>query len=188
LGIAETILHAALTESCAQAQLRGKYSAFDDSPAARGELPFDLWLKNQQLIGGFNAIPFSGRYDWSELKNNIMTYGLRNSLHVAFMPTVSTSQIMGNNESFEPYPGNIYTKTTIAGKFMVSNNHMIRHLIELGVWNEDVKNRILNSNGSVMDIDEIPADVKEIYKTVWEIKQSELMRRTALRGAFVDQS
>ena len=188
IEIAETIYHAALTESMERARVHGKYSAFDGSPASRGELAFDLWLKNQRRIGGFKEVPLSGRYDWDTLRNNIKTHGLRNSLLVALMPTVSTSQIMGNNESFEPFTSNIYTKSTLAGKFTVSNNAMIRHLIELGLWNEDLKNKIVNNDGSLAGIEEIPADVQEIYKTVWEMKQSELMKRAALRSAFVDQS
>lgn len=190
IEIAETIYHAALTESCERAKSHGAYVGFENSPAARGLLQFDLWERNQIRINsplvGIN--PRSGRYDWDALKANIVKYGLRNSLHVAFMPTVSTSQIMGNNESFEPFSSNIYTKTTLAGKFTVTNNSMIHHLIELGIWNEDLKNKIVNNDGSLVGITEIPADVREIYKTVWEMPQRELMRRAALRSAFIDQS
>lgn len=188
IEIAETVLFAALTESNERAKLYGAYKGFWGSPASRGELPFDLWLKNQARIGGFTSVHFSGRYDWEALRQSIMRHGLRNSLHVAFMPTVSTSQILGNNESFEPYASNIYTKTTLAGKFTVSNNSMIRHLIHLGIWSVELKNKIITNNGSVQGIDEIPEHVQEIYKTVWELKQSELMKRASLRGAFIDQS
>lgn len=190
LKITETIYHAALEESCARAATHGPYSAWMGSPAARGELQFDLWLKNQLRINGplAGANIFSGMYDWDIMKKSIMSTGLRNSLHVAYMPTVSTSQIMGNNESFEPFSSNIYTKTTLVGKFTITNNYMIRHLIELGLWNEEIKNKIINNNGSLAGITEIPAEVREIYKTVWEIKQTELMRRAALRSAFIDQS
>jgi len=188
IEIAETIYHAALTESMERARTHGKYSAFDGSPASRGELAFDLWLENQRQIGGFKEVPLSGRYDWDALKAEIMTHGLRNSLLVALMPTVSTSQIMGNNESFEPFTSNIYTKGTLAGKFTVSNNAMIKHLIELGLWSEELKNKIVNNDGSLTGIEEIPVNIQEIYKTVWEMKQTELMKRAAIRSAFVDQS
>lgn len=188
IEITETIYHAALTESMERAKTHGAYSAFKGSPASRGILRFDLWLKNQSRIGGFKEVPMSGRYDWDALKQDIINNGLRNSLHVAFMPTVSTSQILGNNESFEPYNSNIYTKTTLAGKFTVSNNAMIRHLIELGLWNEDLKNKVVNNGGSLIGINEIPVNVQEIYRTVWELKQAELMKRAAIRSAFIDQS
>lgn len=190
LCIMETIYHAALVESCARARTHGAHTAFEGSPASQGRLHFDMWLENQRLIGGelSNVNLFSGLYDWDALKTEIKQYGLRNSLHVALMPTVSTSQIMGNNESFEPFASNIYTKTTIAGKFTVANNAMIRHLIELGIWTEDLKNRVVNNDGSVAGISEIPMDIQRVYQTVWDMKQSDLMKRAALRGAFVDQA
>ena len=137
-------------------------------------------LQNENII--------SGRYNWDELKKSIMQYGLRNSLLVAPMPTVSTAQITGNNESFEPINANIYTKTTLAGKFTAANMDMVKHLMELNVWNENIKNRIAADDGSVMRITEIPAEVREVYRTVWEMKQSDLITRAALRSAFIDQS
>lgn len=190
LAITETIYHAALTESCARAKIYGSYSAFKGSPASRGLLQFDLWEKNQNLVEGklTTASVLSGLYDWNVLKEEIKKFGLRNSLHLAFMPTVSTSQILGNNESFEPFNSNIYTKTTLSGKFTVCNNMMINHLIEHNLWNNDIKNRIINDNGSIAKIAEIPENVKEIYKTIWELPQKELMKRSLLRSAFVDQS
>jgi len=186
LAIAETIYHAALTESNTLAVSRGKHVGFDDSPAARGILQFDMFLANQIRIG--LDIKLTHMYDWEPLRDSIKEDGLRNSLVVALMPTVSTSQGMGNNESFEPFPANIYTKTTLAGKFTLTNNHMIRHLIELGLWTDVVKNKIIAADGSLQGVEEIPRNVRDIYKTVWEEKQSDLMKRAALRGAYVDQS
>lgn len=190
IEIFETIYHAALVESCNRAKTHGKYKGFDSSPAANGILSFDLWKSNQKKISSpvADVNIFSGRYDWDALKVEIMKYGLRNSLLVAPMPTVSTSQIMGNNESFEPFASNIYTKTTLAGKFTIANNAMVRHLIELGLWNDDVRNKIINSDGSVHGLVEIPQEIRNIYSTVWEMKQSELMKRAATRLAFIDQS
>jgi len=187
-AIAETIYHAAVEESCDRAARLGPYPKFAGSPASDGLLQFDLWQRNLEYIGSMMSPPFSGKYDWDALKRRVMRDGLRNSLVVAYMPTVSTSQIMGNNESFEPYSSNLYTKTTLSGKFTVANNHMIRHLAELGLWNETMRVKITNANGSVMGIPEIPDAVKEVYRTVWEIPQSELMRRSAMRSAFIDQS
>lgn len=185
LEIMETIYHAALTESMERGEKLGSYSHFEGSPASRGQLAWQLWMQNNAVcktaLAGVD--PRSGRYDW-----NFVPTAMRNSLLVAPMPTVSTSQIFGNNESFEPFPANIYVKTTLAGKFTVSNVHMIKHLIELGLWNESIRRQITNDNGSVQGVEAIPADVREIYKTVWEIKQSELLERTARRGAWVDQS
>jgi ribonucleoside-diphosphate reductase alpha subunit len=187
-AVAETIYHAALTESVAMAQERGAYGAFQSSPASQGVLRFDMWLENQSRVGGAGSVPFSGMYDWQALREQIQTHGIRNSLMVAYMPTVTTSQIMGNNEGFEPFNSNLYTKTTQFGKFTISNNHMIRHLLDLGVWNENLKNRIIVNDGSVQGLAEVPADVQQIYKTVWEMSQKELMRRSSLRSAFIDQS
>lgn len=190
LKITETIYFAALTESCELAQKYGKYSAFDGSPASRGELQFDLWIKNQKLINSELASKniFSGAYDWDSLKNKISKHGLRNSLLIAYMPTVSTSQILGNNESFEPISNNIYTKKTLSCTSLISNTHMVNHLLEMGLWNETLKTKIINNNGSILGINEIPKDVQELYKTVWEMKQIDLMKRSALRNAFIDQS
>ncbi len=187
VAIAETIYHAALTESCERAKQLGAYSAFRGSPASEGRLQHDLWLEETARNSSKLELPAT-RLDWDPLRADIKTHGVRNSLVVAYMPTVTTSQILGNNESFEPYNSNIYTKTTLAGKFTVSNTTMIRHLSDLGIWNESIKNRIVSNNGSVQDIEEIPRDVREIYKTVWELPQRQLMRRAALRSAYVDQA
>lgn len=190
LEIAETIYHAAVTESIERSKQLGPYSKFAGSPASQGKFQFDLWKENLEYIGNPVAmpVPISGRYAWDDLRSDMVKHGMRNSLLVAYMPTVSTSQILGNNESFEPYPGNIYTKTTLSGKFTITNNTMLRHLIDLGLWNDTVKAKVVNNNGSIQDIEEIPKEIREIYKTVWEMPQKEIMRRCALRSAFVDQS
>jgi ribonucleoside-diphosphate reductase alpha subunit len=176
LAIHEAMYYAALKESCERAKVYGAYKGFWKSPTARGILQFDLW-----------GVKPSERFDWDALRADIMKYGLRNSLLVALMPTVSTAQIMGNNESFEPFTSNIYSKTTLAGKFTICNNYMIRHFIELGLWNEEVRNHIITNGGSVQGLN-IPKELKELYLTVWEMPQMELMRRAAARGAYVDQS
>lgn len=189
LEIAETIYHAALEKSCEMAQIHGKHVGFDSSPAAAGVLQFDLWKQNQARLGNkLGELHFSGRYDWGALKEKIKKYGLRNSLTTAYMPTVSTARILGNNESFEPISSNIFANNTITGRITVVNKYLVKRLIELGLWNSHMKNLIENNNGSVQNIPGIPDDVKEIYKTVWELKQKELIARAALRGAFIDQA
>jgi ribonucleoside-diphosphate reductase alpha subunit len=204
LAIFETIYHAALEESMERAKVLGPYSAWDGCPASQGLLRFDLWMQNQIRIGSplvkssgpdlttinieNSSELFSGRYNWNALRADVQKYGLRNSLLVAPMPTVSTAQILGNNESFEPLSSVIYTKTTLAGKMTYVCTDMIRHLMELGLWNERMKDLINANDGSIQAIAEIPAEVREIYKTVWEIPQSELITRAALRSAFIDQS
>eukprot|EP00475_Leptophrys_vorax_P024091 TRINITY_DN33147_c0_g2_i1.p1 TRINITY_DN33147_c0_g2~~TRINITY_DN33147_c0_g2_i1.p1 ORF type:complete len:234 (-),score=59.13 TRINITY_DN33147_c0_g2_i1:405-1106(-) len=130
----------------------------------------------------------SDRWDWDKLKQDIRLYGVRNSLLLAPMPTASTSQILGNNECFEPYTSNIYIRRVLAGEFMVVNQHLLLDLVERGIWNSDIKNRIITDGGSVQNIPEIPDDLKRLYKTVWEIKQKDLIDMAADRGAFVDQS
>lgn len=187
-ALMETIYHAAITESCARARRLGPYSGFAGSPASRGLLQPHLYMIENKRRGLEERIPFTGRYNWQELTDDVREYGLRNSLHTALMPTVSTSQIFGNNESFEPYHSNIYTRTTLSGKHTVVNGLMIRHLIELGLWSADIRDRAVDAQGSIQDIEEIPKDVREIYKTVWEIKQLDLINRAAWRGAWVDQS
>jgi len=188
LKIAETIYFASLTESHAMAKEFGAFKGFEHSPAARGELHYRLWMKNQARGFKFAGVdPRCGEYDWPSLEKAIMADGLRLSLHIAWMPTVSTSQLLGNNESFEPFHSNLYTKTTIGGKFSIANKAMISHLSELGLWSEAMKNRIINNDGSVQGIKEIPIDVQKIYMTVWEMKQSDRMRLAALLQAFIDQ-
>jgi ribonucleoside-diphosphate reductase alpha chain len=190
IEIMETIYHAALVESNERAKIYGRHKDFSSTPAARGILRFDQWAQNNALINsplaGKSVI--SGRYDWDALKESIKIHGLRNSLHVALMPTVSTSQIMGNTEAFEPFSAILYTKTTISGKFTVMNTRLIRELIQLGIWNTSLIKKITDAKGAIGGITEIPETIRVIYQTVWEMKQSELIRRTALRSAFVDQS
>lgn len=181
LKIHATIYHAALEASCDEARARGPYEAFAGSPAARGVLQFDFTGEPPPAV----RAALEG-FDWARLRADIARHGLRNSLLVALMPTVSTSQILGNNEAIEPYSANIYTKNTAHGKYVMLNKHCVRHLARLGLWNDGMLNKLMT--GSLQELPEVPPDVKEIYKTVREMSQKELMRRAALRGAFVDQS
>ena len=139
----------------------GSYSSFDGSPSSKGTLQYDFW----------NHTP-SDRYDWNNLKENINRYGLRNSLLLAPMPTASTSQIMGNNECFEPFTSNIYLRRTLAGEFIKVNNYMLEDLISIGIWNSELKNKILINNGQINGIPDIPLCIQNIYKTAWEISQN----------------
>merc|ERR1711953_961517 len=150
---------------------------YDGSPASKGLLQFDLWKRK----------PKSERWDWAALKANIAKHGLRNSLLVAPMPTASTAQIMGNNESFEPYTQNLYVRRTLSGEFVQVNRHLLRDLIERGLWTEEMRMQLIPHNGSVQHLD-LPADIKELYKTVWEIKQRIVLDMAAERGAYIDQS
>uniref|UniRef100_A0A6C0KRD9 ribonucleoside-diphosphate reductase n=1 Tax=viral metagenome TaxID=1070528 RepID=A0A6C0KRD9_9ZZZZ len=156
----------------------GAYSSFKGSPASYGELQFDLW----------NVTPSSGRYDWAVLKENIMTYGIRNSLLVAPMPTASTSQILGNNECFEPITSNIYSRKTLAGDFVLVNKYLVEDLLKLGLWNEDLKNSIIANKGSVSHIQNLVPHLKEKYKTVWELPMKEIINMSRDRGAYICQS
>lgn len=175
--IFETIYYAALTESCTISKLDGPYSSFDGSPASKGILQFDMW----------NVEP-SHRYDWNELKCNIKSYGLRNSLLLAPMPTASTSQILGYNECIEPITSNIYSRRTLAGEFMLANKYLMKELIDLNLWNDRVKNSIIANNGSIQQIDIIPQEIRNKYKTVWELPMKSLIDMAADRGAFICQS
>ncbi len=175
--IFETIYHAALEESVAMAIEENPYSSFEGSPASKGILQFDMW----------NVQP-SNRYNWKDLKNKIKKYGLRNSLLVAPMPTASTSQILGNNECFEPFTSNIYVRRTLAGEFIVVNKYLIRELIEYYEWNEDIKNSIIKSNGSVQHLKNLPEHIREKYKIVWEIPMKHLIDMSSDRGAYICQS
>lgn len=188
IEIAETIYHAFVAESVALAKVHGPYKYFQGSPASQGRLHYSLWMENRQLMGLPHVDPRSARYDWAALEADVKLYGMRNSLGIANMPTASTSQIFSNSESFEPYQSNIFSKNTLTGKCPLINTAMVTHLIELGLWNDDIRNTIINNNGSIQSIEHIPAEVREIYKTVWEIGQKGLMLRAALRAAFVDQS
>jgi ribonucleoside-diphosphate reductase alpha chain len=175
--IFETIYYAAMTASKDLAKEFGPYETFKGSPVSKGIFQFDMW-----------GVTPSDRWEWDILKEEVKKYGVRNSLFVAPMPTASTSQILGNNECFEPYTSNIYTRRVLSGEFIVVNKHLLRDLNKLGLWNDDMKNRIMAANGSIQDIDEIPQNLKEIYKTVWEIKQRTLIDMAADRGAFICQS
>ncbi len=175
--IFETIYFAALTASKDLAKIEGAYETYPGSPISKGIFQQDMW----------NVTP-SSRWEWDILKEEVMKYGVRNSLLLAPMPTASTSQILGNNECFEPYTSNIYTRRVLSGEFVVVNKHLLRDLVKLGIWNDGLKNKIIAANGSVQGIAEIPANIKELYKTVWEIKQRTIIDMAADRGAFIDQS
>lgn len=175
--IFETIYFAALTESSELAIKEGPYKTFKGSPASKGILQFDMW-----------DVQPSDRWNWAELKEKIKTTGIRNSLLLAPMPTASTSQIMGNNECFEPYTSNIYTRRTLSGEYIIMNNHLLEDLIGLGLWSDEMKEKLVAANGSVQDIPEIPQDMKDLYKTVWEISQKTIIDLAADRGAFICQS
>ena len=176
-NIFETIYYAALCASNDLAKEEGTYQTYNGSPISKGILQFDMW-----------GVTPTDRWDWDTLRNNISQYGVRNSLLVAPMPTASTSQILGNNECFEPYTSNIYTRRVLSGEFIIVNKHLLKDLIELGLWSNDMKNKIIAANGSIQNIKEIPAEIKELYKTVWEIKQRNLIDMAADRGAYICQS
>ncbi len=175
--IFETMYFAAVTESNALAEQEGAYESYEGSPASQGKLQFDLW-----------GVKPSTRWDWAGLKKRIKQYGLRNSLLVAPMPTASTSQILGNNECFEPYTSNIYNRRTLSGEFVVVNKHLLLDLVRLGLWNKEMKDRLMAANGSIQEFEEIPESIKALHKTVWEIKQKTIIDMAADRGAFVCQS
>jgi ribonucleoside-diphosphate reductase alpha subunit len=176
--IFETIYHAAVEESCAIARVEGAYETFVGSPASQGRLQFDLW----------SIDPGQTRYDWATLKSDVMKYGMRNSLLVAPMPTASTSQILGFNECIEPITSNIYSRRTLAGEFILANKYLMNDLMKLDLWNDKIKNNIIANHGSVQQIEAIPQDIKDLYKTVWEIPMRALIDMAADRGAYVCQS
>ncbi|RMD41075.1 hypothetical protein DV735_g4053, partial [Chaetothyriales sp. CBS 134920] len=177
IQIFETIYHGALTASCELAKELGPYETYAGSPVSQGILQYDMW----------NVTP-TDLWDWDSLKANIAKYGVRNSLLVAPMPTASTSQILGNNECFEPYTSNIYSRRVLAGEFQVVNPWLLKDLVDLGLWSDSMKNRIIANGGSVQNIPNIPAEIKALYKTVWEISQRTVLQMAADRGAFIDQS
>jgi ribonucleoside-diphosphate reductase alpha chain len=176
--IFETIYFASMEASMELAQQEGPYETWAGSPISQGIFQFDMW----------NVKPNSGRWDWESLRQQVMAHGVRNSLLLAPMPTASTSQILGNNECFEPFTSNIYVRRVLSGEFVVVNKYLLRDLVKLGLWNETMKNKLVSANGSVQEIDEIPANLKELYKTVWEIKQRTIIDMAADRGAFICQS
>ena len=176
--IFETMYHAALEASCELAEVHGAYETFEGSPASQGILQFDMWERKPR---------FSGLYDWEAMRARVKK-GIRNSLLLAPMPTASTSQILGNNECFEPYTTNIYLRRTLAGEFVVVNKHLVKDLQALGLWSKEMKDLMIKAGGSVQNITDIPDDIKEIYKTVWEISQKVIIDMAADRGVFVDQS
>ena len=175
--IMETIYFGAVSASMELAREHGHYESYVGSPVSQGKLQYDMW-----------GVTPSPRWDWAALKAEIAKHGVRNSLLLAPMPTASTSQILGNNECFEPYTSNIYTRRVMSGEFAVVNPHLLKELTELGLWNKSVKNRILAAQGSIQGIPEIPQKIKEVYKTVWEMKMRTIIDMAADRGAFIDQS
>lgn len=177
IQIFETIYHAALTASCRLAKELGPYETYAGSPASQGILQYDMWNKEPTEL-----------WNWAELKEQIAEHGLRNSLLVAPMPTASTSQILGFNECFEPYTSNIYSRRVLAGEFQVVNPWLLKDLVDMGLWSDNMKNRIIAEGGSIQRIPNIPDDIKKLYKTVWEISQRRILEMAADRGAFIDQS
>ncbi len=177
--IFETLYFAAVTASMEMAKEEGPYSTFKGSPISQGEFQHNMWgMKDEEL---------SGRWDWASLRKEVMEHGVRNSLLVAPMPTASTSQILGNNEAFEPYTSNIYTRRVLSGEFIVVNKHLLEDLVKRGLWNEELKQQLMRNNGSVQDLD-IPQDLKELYKTVWELSMKDIIDMSRHRGYFIDQS
>ncbi|WP_297793799.1 ribonucleoside-diphosphate reductase subunit alpha [uncultured Eudoraea sp.] len=178
--IFETLYFAAVTASMEQAKEEGAYSTYEGSPISQGQFQHNLWgVKDEEL---------SGRWDWDKLRKKIEKHGVRNSLLVAPMPTASTSQILGNNECFEPYTSNIYTRRVLSGEFIVVNKHLLEDLVKLGLWNENLKQELMRANGSIQHIDIIPEDIKELYKTVWELSMKDIIDMSRQRGYFIDQS
>jgi ribonucleoside-diphosphate reductase alpha chain len=175
--IFETIYFAAVTASKDIAKREGAYETFKGSPMSKGQFQFDMW----------NVTP-STRWNWEALRGEVVEHGVRNSLLTALMPTASTSQILGNNECIEPYTSNMYTRRVLSGEFVLVNKHLVKDLIRRDLWNDDMRNKIIASNGSVAHIPEVPADIKELYKTVWEIKQKRILELAADRGSYVDQT
>ena len=173
----ETIYYASMTASKDLAKEDGPYETYAGSPVSQGIFQYDMW----------NVTP-SDRWEWNILKEEVKQYGVRNSLLLAPMPTASTAQILGNNECFEPYTSNIYTRRVLSGEFIIVNKHLLRDLVKLGIWNDDIKNKLMAANGSVQNINEIPDNIKALYKTAWEISQKTIIEMAADRGAYICQS
>ena len=178
--IFETIYFAAVTASMELAKEEGPYSTFKGSPISKGEFQYNLWgLKDEDL---------SGKWDWTSLRKEVMKHGVRNALLLAPMPTASTSQILGNNEAFEPYTSNLYTRRVLSGEFIIVNKHLLQDLVQLGIWNEDLKQEIMRNNGSIQNITSIPQHIKDLYRTVWEMSMRDIIDMSRQRGYFIDQA
>ncbi len=178
--IFETLYFAAVTASVELAKIEGPYSSYEGSPISQGEFQHNLWgIKDEEL---------SGRWDWGKLRKEVEKHGVRNSLLVAPMPTASTSQILGNNECFEPYTSNIYTRRVLSGEFIVVNKHLLEDLVDLGMWNENMKQELMRANGSIQHIETIPQEIRDLYKTVWELSMKDIIDMSRQRGYFIDQS
>ena len=175
--IHETIYYASMTASKDLAKVDGPYESFPGSPVSKGIFQFDMW-----------GVTPSTRWEWDILKEEVKLHGVRNSLLLAPMPTASTSQILGNNECFEPYTSNIYSRRVLSGEFVIVNKHLLKDLVKLGIWNDKLKQKIIGANGSVQGIAEVPDNIKALYKTVWEISQKVIINMAADRGAYICQS
>jgi ribonucleoside-diphosphate reductase alpha chain len=178
--IFETIYYAAMTSSNDLSKENGPYESISGSPIEKGVFQYEMWGKTDKDL--------SGRWDWKKLRKSVINYGVRNSLLVAPMPTASTAQILGNNEAFEPFTTNLYSRRTLSGEFVMINKHLVSDLLKLGLWNDTIKNKLIMENGSVQNIPEIPTELKEIYKTVWEMSQKRVLQMAANRSIFIDQS
>ncbi len=178
--IFETIYFAALASSKDVAKENGAYETFNGSPLSEGIFQYQLWGKSDKDL--------SGRWDWKSLRKEILKFGVRNSLLVAPMPTASTAQILGNNEAFEPFTSNLFSRRTLGGEFIVVNKHLVKVLLERKIWSDDIKKKLIMENGSVQNIPEIPTDIKEVFKTVWEMSQKRILSMAANRSIFIDQS
>jgi ribonucleoside-diphosphate reductase alpha chain len=175
--IFETIYYAAMTASKDLAKAEGPYETYEGSPVSQGVFQFDMW-----------GVTPSSRWEWDLLREEVKTHGVRNSLLLAPMPTASTAQILGNNECFEPYTSNIYTRRVLSGEFIIVNKHLLKDLVKEGLWNNTMRQKLMASNGSVQDIPEIPTHIKELYKTAWELSQKAIIEQAADRGAYICQS
>ena len=199
-AIFETIYHAALEASIELAEEEGHYETFTNSPASKGEFQFDMWntpaddLPSKRMktgkasLGKYSEACQAEGYDWEKLRDSMMKHGMRNSLLLAPMPTASTSQILGVNECFEPFSSNLYLRRVKAGEFIMANPHLLQDLTDRGLWTPEVRNQLMRDGGSVANIDGIPSDLKDVYKTVWEIKMKSIIDMAADRGKFIDQS
>jgi ribonucleoside-diphosphate reductase alpha chain len=173
----ETIYYASMTASKDLAKIHGAYETYEGSPVSKGIFQFDMW-----------GVTPTSRWEWDVLKEEVKTHGVRNSLLLAPMPTASTAQILGNNECFEPYTSNIYTRRVLSGEFIIVNKHLLKDLVREGLWNKDMRQKIVAANGSIQNINEIPQRLKDLYKTAWEISQKAIIDQAADRGAYICQS